>query len=191
VVIGQHDRTADRGVLSIGTYEEALEWRERRAPAVHADHPPSPALVRYFCAMVHDANASYWDDEFAEEAWGSGIAPPAMLMTWSLAPEWSPARQTPAPLLLAEVPLPGPSAISTECDVEFFRPVRMGEWLVAEERVRSVSTLHETRLGPGHFVTTETLYRAAEGDVVACYVHVLFRFVPQPLVADFSKKPQR
>ena len=32
-----------------------------------------------FCAAVHDGNALYWDEAFAQQHTGSTIAPPAML----------------------------------------------------------------------------------------------------------------
>jgi acyl dehydratase len=174
------DPVVEGTVLALGSYEDALEAVGARAAAVFADHDVSWALVKYFCAMVRDANASYWDDELARQVWGGIVAPPAMLMTWALAPEWAPWHGGPAPLLLADVPLPGTSAISTDCEAEFFRPVRVGDRLSMEETVVSVSPRKQTRLGPGHFVTTEATYRSQEGELVARYRHVLLRFTPEP-----------
>jgi uncharacterized protein len=150
-----------------------------RAEPEFADHEVTWALIKYFCAMVRDNNASYWDPDFAESQWGGIVSPPAMLLTWVMAPEWQPDAPEPKTLLLAQVPLPDPTVISVETDTELFRPIRIGDWLNVEETLVDVSPRKSTELGSGHFVTTEALFRGGDGSPVARYRHVLFRYTPR------------
>jgi acyl dehydratase len=128
--------------------------------------------------MTHDGNPSYWDPDFAAEAWGGIVSPPAMVETWLMPLEWSPWSATPQPRLPARVPLPGPSMINGSSDTTFRRPVRVGDRLSVEEELLSVSDLKQTRLGAGHFVETLSVFRNSDGDVVAEVRNTLFRFTP-------------
>jgi len=148
------------------------------SPVVFAEHAVTRALVRYFCAMVRDANAAYWDEAFAGTAWGGVLAPPALLLTWVMMPAWRPGDPAPEPLLLGRVPLPDPTVISVGTDTEFFAPIRVGDRLNAEETLQSVSARKTSRLGAGHFLVTESLFRRGDGTPVARYRHDLFRFTP-------------
>jgi acyl dehydratase len=162
-----------------GTYEQARAMVGTSGEVEVADKPVTAALIRYFCAMVQDANASYWDDEFAREQWGAVISPPAMLLTWLLATEWRPGSPEPRTMLLAKVPLPDPTVISVGTDTEFFRPLRVGDRLQVEETLTDVSERKTTALGDGHFLTTESVFRLEDGTLVARYRHELFRYTPR------------
>ena len=162
-----------------GTYEDARAMIGTRAAVEFAHHEVTWALIKYFCAMVQDSNASYWDPDFAEAQWGGIVSPPAMLLTWIMAPEWQPESPEPKTLLLARVPLPDPTVISVETDTELFRPIRAGDWLNVEETLVDVSARKSTELAEGHFVTTEAVFRAGDGTPVARYRHVLFRYTPK------------
>lgn len=164
--------------LAVGTDDEARAMIGARDEVAFGANEVSWPLIRYFCAMVQDGNASYWDAEFAEGEWGSVISPPALLMTWVLSPEWQPGEPRPETLLAARVPLPGSTVISTGCESEFFRPIRVGDRLNVEEELVDVSELKHTRLGAGHFITTVATYRLGDGTPVARYTHILFRFTP-------------
>ena len=164
--------------LAVGTYEQARAMVGTRAEVAFGTHDVDWALVRYFCAMVRDGNAAYWDEDFARAQWGGVISPPALLMTWVMASEWQPGGGPPRTLLTAGVPLPGTTAISTGCEAEFFRPIHVGDRLNVEEELVDVSELKHTRLGDGHFVTTVATYRTGDGTLVARYTHVLLRYTP-------------
>ena len=150
-----------------------------RADVEFADHEITWALIKYFCAMVRDGNASYWDPDFARAQWGGIVSPPAMLLTWVMAPDWQPEAPEPKTLLLAQVPLPDPTVISVETDTELFRPIRLGDRLNAEETLIDVSPRKSTLLGEGHFVTTEALFRLSDGTLVARYRHTILRYTPR------------
>jgi uncharacterized protein len=150
-----------------------------RVDVEFADHEVTWALIKYFCAMVRDGNASYWDADFARAQWGDVVSPPALLLTWVMAPVWQPAAPEPKTLLLGQVPLPDPTVISVETDTEFFRPIRLGDRLNVEETLVDVSERKSSTLGDGHFVTTESVFRLGDGTAVARYRHVLFRYTPR------------
>ena len=164
--------------LAVGTYDDARAMIGTRDEVTFGPNEVSWPLVRYFCAMVRDSNASYWDRDFADEHWGGVISPPALLMTWVLSPEWQPGEPRPKTLLMARVPLPGTTVISTDCEAELFRPIHVGDRLNVEEELADVSELKHTHLGAGHFITTVATYRLGDGTPVARYTHVLFRYTP-------------
>jgi acyl dehydratase len=150
----------------------------RRSDVEFGAHEVTWAQIKHFCAMVRDGNASYWDEEFADRQWGGVISPSALLFTWILGPEWQPGTPQPSTLLTAQVPLPGTTMISTGCEAELFRPLRVGDRVNVEEELVDVSELKRTRLGAGHFITTVSTCRLGDGTPVARYTHVLFRYTP-------------
>ena len=165
--------------LPIGTVEDARAMVGKRTAPRVADADVAWSRIQQFCAMTHDGNPSYWDPEFAADAWGGIVSPPAMVETWLMPLEWSPWSETPQPRLPARVPLPGPSMINGSSDTSFHRPVLVGDRLSVEEELLSVSDLKQTRLGDGHFVETLSVFRNQDGEVVAEVRNTLFRFTPR------------
>lgn len=165
--------------LPIGTLEDARALIGRRTPVRRAAFDVSWGMVQHFCAMTRDANPSYWDPEFATEHWGSLVAPPAMLLTWLMTPDWSPTAGGPEPMLPARIPLPGTSMVNGSNDTTYHLPVRIGDRLTVEEKLVSVSDLKSTRVGDGHFMETLSVFRNQDGAVVAEMTNVLFRFTPE------------
>jgi acyl dehydratase len=168
---------ADTGYdITHGTYEDAVAMIGHTTPERHGEAPVNVAMARHFAAMVHDANPSYWDEEFARAQWGGLVAPPAMLMTWVIPIEWRPGGALPLPLLTARVPLPGATFVNASNDTEFLQPIRVGDHLSITEELVAVSEEKRTALGLGHFVTTLSTLRRQDGEVVARMTNVLFRF---------------
>jgi acyl dehydratase len=164
--------------LAFGTYEDALRMVGAKSEPRTATVPVSGARIQLFAALVHDANRSYWDAEFAGERWGGLLAPPALLMGWLIPPPWEPTGGRPAASVVLRVPLPGTTFINAANDVEFLRPIVEGDVLTAVEELVSVSPEKRTRLGVGHFVETLETYRRQDGAVVATCRNTLFRFTP-------------
>ena len=165
--------------LPIGTVDEGRALIGRRTPPRQAAFEVSWGMIQHFCAMTRDGNPSYWDPEFATAHWGGILAPPAMLLTWLMTPDWNPTTGAPEPMLPARIPLPGPSMINGSNDTTFHLPVRLGDRLTVEEELVSVSDLKTTRLGDGHFLETLSLFRNQDGRLVAEVTNVLFRFTPR------------
>jgi acyl dehydratase len=168
---------ADTGYdIAMGTYEDAVAMIGHTSAVRFGEAPVNLSMVRHFAAMVHDGNASFWDEEFAGEHWGGPVAPPAMLMTWVMPLEWKPGGALPVPLLTARVPLPGSTFVNASNDTEFFHPVQVGDRLNVTEELVDVSVAKRTALGTGHFVTTCSTFRREDWVVVARMTNVLFRF---------------
>jgi len=47
-------------------------------------------MIKYYAAHLEDANPSYWDEDFATQAWGGIVSPPGMLMSWLMPLPWKP-----------------------------------------------------------------------------------------------------
>jgi acyl dehydratase len=162
----------------IGTYEDAVKMIGVQQEVRFGEAPVSWALIKAFAAMIEDPNVTYWDEERARQLWGSVVAPPGMLHAWVMPLLWRPEGKDERTALAARVPLPGTSLINVSTDVEYFRPVRVGETINVVETLVSVSEEKATRLGVGHFVTSVAVYRNGEGAKIADYYNTLYRFTP-------------
>jgi acyl dehydratase len=161
--------------LAFGTYEEAKRWVGRRSELFECEEINWPQ-IKLFAGLVEDANPAYWDEAFAKKRYGGILAPPGMLMVWSMFLPWEPGKVRQGPLFAALVPLPGETLINAATETELFLPVVVGDRLTLETVVEDVSLEKETRLGRGHFVTTRGTYRNQRGERVALHANVMFRF---------------
>src|SRR5438067_1918926 len=111
----------------IGSYEDAVAMIGMKSAVNKADIEVNAAMAQYFAGVVEDGNASYWDETFAEQQWGSLIAPPAMLQSWLIPQRWTPAGPGELKSIATKVPLPGDKPINVSTDARFFEPVRVGD----------------------------------------------------------------
>lgn len=167
--------------LAFGTYEDALKMVGTRTAPRYAGTAVSAARIQHFASMVHDANASYWDEEFAQRQWGGLPAPPAMLMGWLIPLPWLPSGEPPTAAIALKVPLPGTTFINAANEVELPTVIVDGDRLHVVEEVISVSPHKRTRVGSGHFVETRDEFRRQDGTLVAVNRNTLFRFTPAPV----------
>jgi acyl dehydratase len=165
--------------IALGTEAQGRERIGVPGDLQQAHEPVTRVMSQYYCAVLEDANPSYWDERFATQRWGGLIAPPGTLHVWMRAPVWHPqqTRQEP-PVLAAGVPLPGRSLINVATDTTFHQPIRVGATLRSQETIDSISPERETRLGTGHFVTTTVEYTDDQGARIATRVNTLLRFNP-------------
>jgi hypothetical protein len=162
--------------MVFGTYEQAMAMVGATTEPVVADLDVNQALSQGFCGMIQDGNPAYWGDGVA--SYGGPIAPPAMLLTWLLPLPWRPDMGDPKPVLAASLPLPGNTVINVRHHVEMFRPLHYGVRLVMVEKLISVSPLKRTKLGDGHFITTEMLISAQTGEEVGVITNTVLRYAP-------------
>ena len=141
------------GDIVIGSYEEALSWVGMKSEVMYAPAEVSRVLIRLFASAIEDPNANYWDEEYAKLRWEGLIAPPAMLQWWLVPLDWQPDGSPNDTRLRWLIPLPGNATLDTEMEYEFFLPVKVGDWLSAQEEVLSISPEKNTRVGRGHWVT--------------------------------------
>jgi acyl dehydratase len=161
-----------------GTYAEALQLIAVRSSVSHGPLPVSRDRIAAFCGLIEDGNTSYWDENFCREHWGRPIAPPATLQSWIQPLPWSPEGASTLELMMMKVPLPGSTFINVSTEIEYHRPIYVGEILSYWDEVTGISPEKQTRLGIGHFITAVGHYQAAGGECVATSVNVLFRYEP-------------
>jgi len=162
--------------LKFGSVEEARAMIGASSLERVGEIEVNLAMIQYYCAAVQDANPAYWSEAEARAAWGRFVAPPGMLQTWVLPLHWRPEGRQYLTSMITETPLPGDRPINVTTDFEFFEPVFVGDRLRVSDRLTDVSEEKTTRLGTGHFITTEAAYRNQHGRLVARATNVLFRY---------------
>lgn len=170
--------------IAIGTYEEGLAMVGAESSPRFGAIDVSEAMIQLFCTTTEDANASYWDRDFATRRWGGIIAPPAMLMTWVSGLFWSPpgfAGGDPGlrPVVL-RVPLPGRDIINSRQMADIVRPAIVGERLMAYEKLEAISAEKRTHLGVGHFVTTMFEVQTLAGEHIGTVRNIALRYNSWP-----------
>ena len=162
--------------LPLGSEDEGLSWVGHVAPRRPCEDVVNHAQIKNFCALVQDASPWYWDEAAATSRWGGILAPPGMLMVWSMPLPWRPDGPPPPPSIATRIPLPGDTLINVVTDSEFHRPAIVGDQLFVEEEITSVSPEKRTSLGTGHFVTTTMRYTNQREEPVGTQVNTMFRF---------------
>ncbi|QMU73511.1 protein dehydratase [Streptacidiphilus sp. P02-A3a] len=112
-------------------------------------------MIRHWCEAMGDTGPAYR---------GPGaVAPPAMLQVWTMAGLGAAGQSRSGPYedLLAGLDAVGcTSVVATDCEQRYLRPLRVGERVLFDAVIESVSAAKRTALGTGHFVTTRTDLRA-------------------------------
>ncbi|MEY9938086.1 OB-fold domain-containing protein [Streptacidiphilus sp. MAP5-3] len=130
-------------------------------PSVSGGVAPDPVnapMIRHWCEAMGDANPAY--------AGADAVAPPAMLQAWTLPGLGGPrspngGRSEHFDALMAALEAAGcTSVVATDCEQEYRRPLRIGERVLFDAVIESVSDEKRTALGTGHFVTTRMDLRA-------------------------------
>jgi acyl dehydratase len=138
------------------------------------------AMIRHWCDAMGDANPVYTDPDFAAKSVHGGlVAPPAMLDAWTM--PGLPGRRggNPARSPLRALDAAGfTSVIATNSEHEYVRYLRLGDLLHAWNELVDVSEEKQTALGRGHFVTSRTSFRTAEGEEVGRRFFRILKFRP-------------
>ena len=164
----------------------ALIGKPIGSPSVAPD-PVNQPMIRHWATALEDHNPVYTDPEFATSTrFGGIVAPPLMLQTWTMpTPKISGiAERGGSPVEGGANPL-APldeagfiATLATNSEFEIFRHLRLGEVITSTMVMESVSDKKQTRLGPGHFVTWVTTYRAERGEVVGRQMFRILKFKP-------------
>lgn len=156
--------------MGVEFYEElkALVGQEG-SQLVAVDEVCKP-MIRHWCEAMQDGNPLYTDEEYARESkYGGIIAPPTMLLTWTMPPLWPPGKQPPHPfeLFLAKLDEAGYYGILiTNVAQKYHRPLFPGDHLTFTYKVTDVSPEKKTSLGNGYFVTTTFIFTNQKGETV-------------------------
>ncbi len=127
------------------------------APRVALDEVCKP-MIRHWCAAMEDGNPLYTDEEYAKNSKHGGVvAPPHMLLTWTMPPLWPASEYPPHPFekflaKLDEAEYLG--IVVTNVTQKFLLPVRPGDLLSYTYKVTDLSEEKTTGVGKGFFVTT-------------------------------------
>lgn len=162
--------------LRYGSYEDALALLNKPGEPIVADFSVTWEMIKLYCSLVEDGNASHWDKYYAEKQWGGIVAPPGMLLTWCMPLQWHPEKVPEHFMMAVKVPLPGKTLINVATNTEFHRHLLVGDRVTAQDKLVALSEKKETRLGVGHFLSTEAEFRNQKGELVAVQTNNLFRY---------------
>jgi len=153
-----------------------------------APDPVNVPMIRHWVDAFDDQNPIYLDDDAAAAAgFGSLVAPPAMMQTWTFS---RPVIKGLAERGGANAAITGRSAITlldeagftgtraTNSELEFERYLKPGDILHADTVVEAISGEKQTGLGPGHFLTWITTYRDQNDEIVGTQRFRILKFKP-------------
>lgn len=154
----------------------------RSGSAQPARDPVNVSTIRNWCDAMAEANPRYLDP-------GDPVAPPAMLNVWTMpglhmGGPWPRAANEPQVGVYEMLDDAGfPGVVATNVDLYFDRPLRPGDLITSTTSLVEVSEEKTTRLGVGHFVTTEAVYETDAGERVGAQKFRILRYRPH------SKEP--
>jgi len=160
-------------------------------PPYVAPDPVNLPMIRHWVDAFDDRNPVYLDETVARDTrFGGGVAPPAMLQTWSMprpviegiaerggAP--NAAQSDNVVRALDEAGYVG--TLATNSELEFVRYLRPGDLLHVANELESISARKTTALGQGYFVTWVTTYRTADDELVGRQLFRIFKFDPSTI----------
>ncbi len=166
--------------LEYGSYEDALKMVGKPDKRVVAEFSVNWEMIKIYCSMEEDANPSYWDEDYARKQWGGIVAPPGLLLSWAMSLQWHPDKERQHYFIAMKIPLPGDTLINVGTTTEFHRHLFLGDRLSVEDQLVSVSEEKTTRLGVGHFLTTQANFFNQKDELIAVQTNQLFRYyVPE------------
>jgi acyl dehydratase len=160
------------------------EWIGKKGPIKAGRYPVEYDPIRRHCHMVEDENPLFLDPEVAGESrFGGVIAPPVMIDYFAGDGAWPPSAEEVSGMI--EVPTRGDRAINLNQQMEFFKPVQVGDRLSSQVVVADVIE-KAIRLDPkAVWITLETRLTNQDGDLVAAVRNtLLIHREPEEVAAD-------
>jgi len=166
--------------MEFGDYEDALKMVGEPGPRVVAEFSVNWEMIKIYCSMEEDGNPSFWDEDYARKQWGGIVAPTGLLLSWAMRLQWHPDKELDHYFVAMKVPLPGDTLINVGTTTEFHRHLFLGDRISVEDRLISITEVKKTRLGIGHFLTTEARFHNQKEELIAVQTNELFRYyVPE------------
>jgi len=167
--------------MSQGVYEKLQAMVGEETGPFEAADEVNKAMIRHWCEAMEDANPLYTDEGYAKKSkYGGIIAPPQMVQAYCIPPLWpkkvSPDPQAKAVRMMDEAGYAG--VVATTTSQEYFKPMRPGDRLSYKIKLVNVSPEKTTRLGTGHFLTSEYTYSNQKGEVVCVQSFTILKFKP-------------
>lgn len=125
--------------------------------------------IRLWCEVLEDANPVYYDEDVARaNGFERIIAPPAMVLSWSMRAEWRPTGAVPTMAeRFANESSEFPHIVGLRSTQVHSRPLLLGEWLTVDRFVRPLSDPQETERGFGRRQVHYTSLRDESGREVS------------------------
>jgi len=166
-------------------YDELQAVIGEKAGPFESKDEVNRAMIRHWCEAMEDGNPIYTDEEYARTSeYGGIIAPPQMVQAYSTPPLWpkQAALINPQTKALEKLNQAGyTGVVATTTSQEYFHPMRIGDSIFYELKLSSVSPEKTTRLGKGHFVTTEYTYTNQDGKLVCIQSFTVLKYMPTPM----------
>jgi len=152
-------------------------------PRVGADLVNAP-MIRHWCQAIGDSNPIYLDDGAALARGFEGIvAPPTLLASWTHHDRRYPpppaTPEHPESQLVERLDANGyRSVVATNLEQEYVRYLYCGEQITLQSYIDAVSSLKQTAVGDGYFITFRYEYRDDSGAIVGSMMQRVLRFAP-------------
>ncbi len=157
--------------MGLEFYEELKALVGEEGPRLVAVDEVCKPMIRHWCEAMQDGNPLYTDEEYARKSkYGGIIAPPTMVLTWTMPPLWPPTDRPPHPFeqFLEKLDKAGFYGILiSNVAQKYLRPLFPGDHITFTYKVTDVSPEKKTSLGSGHFVTTTFIFTNQKGETVA------------------------
>ncbi len=168
----------ERNYLTTGV----LSYIGRESPDVPWPEPLDRSTLRRYVQATHDTNPLFSDEAFARESRYGGLTAPPFYLARGFPPRLGePPTDYNEPTVVDEDPsstrviIPGcPRLMNGGFQIEWFRPVRLGDLLYARTRVANIEQ-KRGRTGPFVVVTTQRILRNQESEVVAVATQTTIR----------------
>ena len=153
--------------------QEVRAWIGRATELMLLPEEVTASDVRRYVEATEDRNPLWLDEEAARAAGYRGrVVPPALVieLVWRL-------KSTSASRMTDRVPLP-PNYVDTrniETDIEWLEQVYIGDRISIRHRIRDIIG-RSGRRGLGVYITRETEYVRADGQLVARVLQTVARF---------------
>ncbi len=139
-------------------------------------------LIRHWCEAMQDTNPLYIDEEYAANSkYGGIIAPPTMLLSWSMPRLWPPVVPPEGPVdraleMLNEAGFT--QLIVAGSTQKYMKPLVPGDRVKFTYVVDDVSEERQTPLGTGYFVNALFTYVNQKGEVVGTQTLRILKYRP-------------
>lgn len=147
--------------------------------------PVNEAAIRTWCDAMAEANPYFTDPATAESGPHGGlVAPPAMLNVWpmqglDMGDHRPPATDRPESQVYRKLEAAGfTGVVATNSDLHIDRYLRPGDVITATGKLVEVTEQKQTRLGTGHWVTTEVEYTDQNEERVGALRFNLLKYAP-------------
>lgn len=148
-----------------------------------AEDDVNRAMIRHWAEVLGDNNPAYLDEEWAaKSSRGKTIAPPAMMYAWGqegFAVTTGRALNAQSELvnLFDEYGYTG--VLGTNVTQEYFKEVGIGDNVVTQMTIDSLSERKTTARGPGYFFETLATFTDQNGEKIGTQRFKVLKFIPQ------------